>query len=300
MSLLNYHHLRYFWAIAHERSLTKAAARLHVSPSALSIQLRQLEDRLGQHLFERRNRRIELTEAGRITLDYADSIFRTGEELVSTLKGAARAGRAAVRIGAVATLSRNFQLGWLRPVLGREDVELVLRSGTLRELLPQLAAHTLDVVLTNSTVPRDKATPWRVHKIGEQEASLVGRPPGGRSRRTQARKPFRFPEDLRDTPLILPGPESSLRESFDTLMEQAGIRPVVMAEVDDMAMLRLIAREGGGLALVPPVVVKDELERGVLVERARVPGLREHFYAVTTSRRFASPLVRDLIESGTS
>jgi LysR family transcriptional activator of nhaA len=298
MSLLNHHHLRYFRAIAHERSLTKAAARLHVSPSALSIQLRQLEDRLGQPLFERRNRRIELTEAGRITLDYADSIFRTGEELVSTLRGAARSGRAAVRIGAVATLSRNFQLGWLQPLLGREDVELVLRSGTLRELLPQLAAHTLDVVLTNSTVPRDKATPWRVHKIGEQEASLVGRPPGGR--RTQARKPFRFPEDLRDTPLVLPGPESSLRESFDTLMEQAGIRPVVMAEVDDMAMLRLIAREGGGLALVPPVVVKDELERGVLVERARIPGLREHFYAVTTSRRFASPFVRDLIESGTS
>lgn len=300
MSLLNYHHLRYFWAIAHERSLTKAAARLHVSPSALSIQLRQLEDRLGQHLFERRNRRIELTEAGRITLDYADSIFRTGEELVSTLKGAARSGRAAVRIGAVATLSRNFQLGWLQPLLGREDVELVLRSGTLRELLPQLAAHTLDVVLTNSTIPRDKATPWRVHKIGEQEASLVGRPLDGRGRRAQARKPFRFPEDLRDIPLILPGPDSSLRESFDTLMEQAGIRPLVMAEVDDMAMLRLIAREGSGLALVPPVVVKDELERGVLVERARVPGLREHFYAVTTSRRFASPLVRTLIESGGS
>ena len=300
MSLLNYHHLRYFWAIAHERSLTRAAARLHVSPSALSIQLRQLEARLGQPLFERKNRRIELTEAGRITLDYADSIFRTGEELVSTLKGAARSGRAAVRIGAVATLSRNFQLGWLQPLLRREDVELVLRSGTLRELLPQLAAHTLDVVLTNSTIPRDKATPWRVHKIGEQEASLVGRPLDGRGRRAQARKPFRFPEDLRDIPLILPGPDSSLRESFDTLMEQAGIRPLVMAEVDDMAMLRLIAREGSGLALVPPVVVKDELERGVLVERARVPGLREHFYAVTTSRRFASPLVRTLIESGGS
>lgn len=290
MSVLNYHHLRYFWAIAHERSLTRAAARLHVSPSALSIQLRQLETRLGQSLFDRRNRRIELTEAGRITLEYADSIFRAGEELVSTLKGGARKGRAAVRIGAVATLSRNFQLEWLRPLLQREDVELILRSGTLRELLPQLAAHALDVVLTNSAVSRDKSTPWRVFKIGEQEASIVGRV--GKSK-----KRFVFPESLRDTPIVLPGPESSLRESFDTLMEQAGIRPIVSAEVDDMAMLRLMARETRGVALVPPVVVKDELERRVLVERARVSGLKEIFYAVTTSRRFTNPFLKMLISN---
>lgn len=288
MSALNYHHLRYFWAIAHERSLTRAAARLHVSQSALSIQLRQLEERLGQALFERRNRRLELTEAGRVTLGYADAIFRTGEELIATLSGTARSGRTVLRVGAVATLSRNFQLSWLRSLLGRDDVELVLRSGSLRELLPSLAAHNLDVVLTNTTVPRDAGTPWRVHKIGEQEASLVGRPVRGR-------RSFRFPEDLRQVPIVLPGAESSLRESFDTLMEQAGIRPTVLAEVDDMAMLRLIARESPGVALLPPVVVQDELARGTLVERARVPGLRESFYAVTASRRFANPLLRGLL-----
>ena len=288
MSTLNYHHLRYFRAIAHERSLTRAASQLHISASALSIQLRQLEDRLGHALFERTGRTLELTEAGRIALEYADSIFRSGEELVSTLQGAARQGRAALRIGAVATLSRNFQLGWLRPLLGREDVELILRSGSLRELLPQLAAHSLDVVLTNSAVPRDKSTPWRVFKIGDQEASLVGRP-------IRSRRKFRFPDDLRDTPIILPGPESSLREAFDTLMEQVGIRPLVAAEVDDMAMLRLVARESPGVALVPPVVVKDELERRVLVEHARVTGLRESFFAVTGNRRFGNPLLKHLL-----
>lgn len=287
MAALNYHHLRYFWVIAHERSLVRAAARLHVSSSALSIQLRQLEERLGQTLFERRNRRIELTEAGRITLDYADAIFRSGEELLSTLKGSARQGRAVLRIGAVATLSRNFQLAWLRPVIQRDDVELVLRSGTQRDLLAQLAAHGLDVVLTNAVVPRDQATPWRVHKIGEQAASLVSRP-------VRRRKPLRFPEDLQDAALVLPGPESSLRESFDTLMEQLGIRPKVIAEVDDMAMLRLMAKECPGMALLPPVVVKEELARGVLVERARIPGLSESFYAVTTSRRFGNPLLKAL------
>lgn len=169
-----------------------------------------------------------------------------------------------------------------------DDVELVLRSGSLRELLPQLAAHSLDVVLTNSVVPRDNNTPWRVFKIGEQEASLVGRPLG-------SRRKFRFPDDLHHTPIMLPGPESSLRESFDTLMEQAGIRPLVMAEVDDMAMLRLVARESPGVALVPPVVVKDELKQRVLVEYARVTGLRESFFAVTGARRFGNPLLRELL-----
>ena len=288
MAILNFHHLRYFWVIAHERSLTKAAARLHVSASALSIQLRQLEERLGQALFERKNRRIELTEGGRIALEYADAIFRSGEELVSTLKGSARKGRAVLRVGAVATLSRNFQIGWLRPLLGRDDVELVLRSGTLNELLVQLAAHSLDVVLTNASVPRDAKAPWRVFKIGEQEATLVGRP-------SRKHKKFRFPDDLRQTPIVLPGPESSLRESFDTLMEQAGIRPLIAAEVDDMAMLRLVARESKGVALVPPVVVKDELERGTLAQRARVTGLKETFYAVTASRRFGNPLLKTLL-----
>ncbi|MFN8998121.1 MAG: LysR family transcriptional regulator, partial [Betaproteobacteria bacterium] len=144
MAALNYHHLRYFWAIAHERSLTRAAQRLHVSQSALSVQLRQIEERLGHALFERGNRRLTLTEAGRIALDYADTIFRTGDELVSTLKGTAASGRAVLRVGAVATLSSNFQLEWLRPLLSREDVEVVLRSGSLRELLSQLSAHTLD------------------------------------------------------------------------------------------------------------------------------------------------------------
>jgi LysR family transcriptional activator of nhaA len=290
MALLNYHHLRYFWVIAHERSLTRAAIRLHISVSALSIQLRQLEDRLGHQLFERRNRRIELTESGRITLDYADAIFRSGEELVSTLKGAAKQGRTVLRVGAVATLSRNFQLSWLRPLIRSDDVELVLRSGMQHDLLAQLAAHTLDVVLTNAAVPRDQSTPWRIHKIGEQAASLVSKP-------VRRKKPFRFPEDLRETGLVLPGPGSSLRESFDTLMEQAGIRPRVIAEVDDMAMLRLMAMECSGLALLPPVVVKDELERGMLVERARIFGLSESFYAVTISRRFVNPLLKTLLKS---
>jgi LysR family transcriptional activator of nhaA len=288
MGRLNYHHLRYFWAIAHERSLTRAAERLHVSQSALSVQLRQLEEQLGHGLFERGRKRLALTESGRIALDYADTIFRAGDELVSTLQGRGAAGRQVLRIGAVTTLSRNFQLELLRPLLGRDDVEIVVRSGTLRELLVQLEAHTVDVVLANMAVPRDAHTRLYSHLLAEQPVSLVARP-------VRARRQFQFPDDLRDTPLIVPSLQSNIRVAFDLLLEQAGVRPRIVAEVDDMAMLRLLARESSGVTLVPPVVVQQELAERRLVERCRIPQIRETFYAITPSRRFPSPILRDLL-----
>jgi LysR family transcriptional activator of nhaA len=166
---------------------------------------------------------------------------------------------------------------------------LVIRSGSLRELLAQLQAHTLDLVLSNMPVRRDAETGWHSHLLDEQPVSLVGR------RRRGGKRAFSFPEDLRGVPLVLPSLEHSIRGAFDLLLDQAGIRPVIAAEVDDMAMLRLLARESEGLTLVPPVVVRDELESGVLVERCRVPRLSEAFYAVTPSRRFPNPLVRELV-----
>jgi LysR family transcriptional activator of nhaA len=288
MATLNYHHLRYFWAIAHEQSLTRAAERLHVSQSALSIQLRKLEERLGHPLFERENKRLVLTEAGRIALDYADTIFRTGDELVSTLQGRPSAARHVLRVGSVATLSRNFQLELLRPLTDRDDLELVVRSGTMRELLAQLGTHAVDVVLSNLPVPRDAQTGFHSQLLAEQPVSLVGR-------RTRGQQPFRFPEDLASTPVVLPSLQSNVRAAFDLLLDQAGIRPRIAAEVDDMAMLRLLARETRGVTLVPPVVVRDELQSGLLVERCSIPQIRESFYAITPSRRFPNPLVRELL-----
>jgi LysR family transcriptional regulator, transcriptional activator of nhaA len=288
---LNYHHLRYFWAVAREGGLTRAAERLNVSPSVLSTQLRRLEERLGHPLFAREGKRLELTEAGRIALDHAETIFRAGEELVGTLRGSGAPGsRRALRVGAVATLSRNFQLELLRPLTGRPDVELVVRSGSLRELLVGLAARTLDVVLSNLPVPRDAATGWRCRLLAEQPVSLVGRPDG-----EGADRPFRFPDDLARVPVLLPSLESDVRVAFDLILDQAGVRPTVLAEVDDMAMLRLLARESPGVALVPPVVVRDELRAGGLVERCPVPGLSERFYATTQTSRFPNPLLRELL-----
>ena len=287
MAFLNLHHLRYFRAIAHEGGLTRAARRLNVSQSALSTQLRQLEDQLGHPLFDRVGKRLELTEAGRIALDYAETIFRAGDELLGTLQGHGPAQRV-LRVGSIATLSRNFQLELLRPLMGRIDTELVIRSGSMAELLAGLAARNLDVVLSNLPVPRDAASDWHSQLLAEQPVSLVSRPEEGEAA-------FTFPDDLRDVPVLLPSLNSSIRVAFDLLVEQAGIRPAILAEVDDMAMLRLLARESPGVTLVPPVVVQDELRAGALVERCSLPQVKETFYATTLASRFPNPMLKELL-----
>lgn len=289
MPFLNYHHLRYFRVIARELSLTRAAEKLNLSTPALSIQLKQLEESLGHALFTRERGGLQLTEAGRLALEYAETIGRTGEELMDVMQHRPRGGRQVLRVGAVATLSRNFLIGFLRPALHLVDVEVVVRSGGLRELLVSLHSHQVDLVLSNQPARRDAETPWHSHLLAEQPVSLVGVPQWKKKR-------LKFPEDFSDVPVILPSLESNTRAGFDRMLSAAGARPRVIAEVDDMATLRLLAREGEGLALVPPVVVRDEIERGELVETHRVPELRETFYAITPSRKFPNLIVGDLVE----
>ncbi len=287
MAFLNYHHLRYFRAVARNGVLTRAAQTLGISQSALSIQLRKLEESLGQNLFSREQKRLVLTEAGRLVLDYAETIFKTGEELMDTLQHRGARQRQVVRIGVVATMSRNFVIQTLLPLIDRPDVELVLRSGSLRELLDHLGAHTIDLILSNLPVRRDAETPWHCRLLAEQPVSLVGR-------KTKSTRRFQFPHDLRTTPVILPSLESNIRAPFDLLMEQAGIRPIIAAEVDDMALLRLLARNSHALALVPTVVVKDELRQGLLAERYRLPQIKKSFFAILPTRQFPNRLIAEL------
>lgn len=289
MSELNYNHLRYFWAVAHDGNLTRTAERLHVSQSALSVQIRKLEQRLGHPLFERRGRQLHLTEAGRIALDHADAIFATGRELVGTLRQTGTA-RQAVRIGALATLSRNFQTGFVRPLLGRADVEIVLRSGSAPELLRGLQSLNLDVVLTNRAPETDALMPFIIHRLSEQPVSFVGVPALLADSRSIA-------DLIARHPLILPTPGSSIRADFDALADRLGQTPQIAAEVDDIAMMRLLVREGTALAVLPPIAVRDELTTGVLVQASTLPGIVESFFAVTVGRRFPNAMVRSLIET---
>ena len=290
MSTLNYHHLRYFRAVAREGNLTRAAARLHLSQSALSAQIGKLEDRLGLSLFERRGRRLHLTEAGRIALEHADVIFATGEELLATLSGTDRTRRL-LRVGALATLSRNFQIGLLRPMLARDDVEVVLRSGGQGELLRALERLELDIVLLNRSPAPGGATPFVSHLLAEQRVSLVGTP----SRRADGGT---LASLLSTRPVIVPAAGSGIRAGFDALVDRLEVSPRIAAEVDDMAMMRLLAREDVGLAVLPPIVVEEELAAGTLVEIEALTGIVETFHAVVADRRFPNPLVRALLQGG--
>lgn len=282
--MLNYHHLRAFWIVAHEGSIARAAQKHNIAQSALSMQISTLESSLGQVLFERIGRRLVLTEAGAIALNLADTIFAKGNELLGTFGRLEGPQLKILRVGALATLSRNFQLAFLRTPLAAPGVAVIIRSGSLEELLKGLEAYTLDVVLSDVAPLRDTTTRWVVHVIDEQPVSLVGHPHPSR---------LHVPLEalLRQEALVVPSPQSIIRMGFDGLMARLGFQPQIVAEVDDMAMLRLVAREHSGLAVVPSIVVKDELEGGVLVEFARLPGLAETFFAITMTRSFPNPLL---------
>jgi len=287
MSRLNYNHLRYFWEVARDGNLTRTAARLNVSQSALSVQVRKLEDRLGHALFERRSKALHLTEAGRIALDHAEAIFATGEDLLSTLQDAGLS-REILRVGAQATLSRNFQIGFLRPLIGRADVELILRSGSEAELLDALRALHLDVVLSTRPPPGDELSPFVAHRIAEQPVALIGAPQLASGEQTLAAL-------IVEKPVILPSRGTLVRAAFDSLIDRLNLQPNIAAEVDDMAMMRLLARDGAGLAVLAPIVVSDELRSGTLVQAALLPDIVETFYAITMQRRFAKVALSELL-----
>lgn len=284
---LNYHHLYYFWQVAKSGHLTRTAETLHISQSALSGQIRKLEETLGQDLFIRQGRRLKLSEAGRLAFAYADDIFRQGEELAERFRSGTRPSREILRVGAVATLSRNFLENFLQPLLKREDLELSLQSGHLDDLLRRLSSHRLDLILANQAIQGDEENPWRSRLIARQSVGVIG--PAGLD------VPEDLPGLLTSRSLIVPGRNSSIRQAFDQICEQHRVRPLIAAEVDDMALMRLLTRDTGHLAILPPVVVRDELMNGRLTEYRVLPGVFEEFYAINIRRQFESPALRTLL-----
>jgi LysR family transcriptional activator of nhaA len=285
---LNFHHLFYFWRVAKTGHLTRVANELHVSQSALSNQIRQLEETLGEALFERAGRRLVLTETGQLALSYAENIFGLGQEMLGRLEGRGE-GMVRLRVGSVATMSRNYQENWIRPLLADPTVTLSLESGMLEDLLHRLLQHQLDVVLANEAVAADPDRPLHCRFLGSQAISLVG-PAAVWSGRF-----LRMPEDLGGLDIALPGPRHALRGQFDALCVAAGVTPRLRAEVDDMAMLRLVARDSGWLTVLPEVVVQDELRAGVLVKVGRSTMLQENFYAITTLHRHRMERLEQLL-----
>lgn len=291
VSQLNFRHLFYFWRVAREGSLTRAARQVHTSQSALSTQIRQLEERLDETLFERRGRHLELTATGHRVFAYAENIFGLGEQMLGWLEGRSE-GMTRIRVGSVATMSRNFQVNWLRPLLGNASVILSIDSGWLDQLIERLLRHQLDVVLANEPVSPAPERPVYSRFLGSQAISLVGQ------RERWQGQTLRIPQDLDGVPVALPSARHSLRGRFDALCFSAGVRPQLRAEIEDMTMLRLIARDSGWITVLPEIVVQDELRSGALVTVGQSDRLQERFYAITAQHRHRlEPLERLLVDA---
>jgi LysR family transcriptional activator of nhaA len=292
---LNYHHLYYFFVIAEEGALVRAAARLRLTHSTLSTQLRALEEALGAPLFERCGRRLELTPFGAEIADYAADIFRLGRELVEVAKGRAQPGRTRLRVGVVAAIPRTVAVGLIEPALAAAPgCRLHVRQESLARLLEDLAAHRLDVVLSDTPPPQGSALRLHAHTLGHTAISIYGSP------ELADRHGSRFPEHLDHAPMILPAPGSSLRRRIEQWLADAGIRVDVVAEVDDAGLLRALGVTGRALFPVRAALATEVEAAHATVHVGTLTGVHEHYYAITCERRVTVAAVATLIERARS
>lgn len=287
MSRLNYHHLQYFWHVAKIGNLTKAAEKLHISQSALSAQIKQLEESMECRLFLREGRKLVLTDMGNVTLSYAESIFNTGNELENLLRKGLESENKIVRIGVLSTMSRNFIESFVEPVLNHSNFKLEIYANGQSTLLNALNNHQLDLALTNIEVRGNADQLWECILLNRQPISVIG--PGGFEIESV------FSKNYQEYSWILPSVDSPIRTAFDGLCALHQMEPHIIAEANDMAMLRLLARDSKALTVMPEVVVKDELKNGILRAYAQLPEIYENFYAVTVKKHFRKQEINNLI-----
>ena len=289
MSKLNYHHLNYFWQVAKVGNLTKAADMLHVSQSALSIQIKQLEESIGKQLFTRKNRKLILTDVGKTTFSYAESIFKLGNELENNLIHGAQSEDKTLSIGMLSTMSRNFVETFISPLMNNPKVKLVIAARGQTNLLNELSNHELDLILTNIEVRGSTKQSWQCQLLTKQPICVIGHP--GLSLTQE------FNQAYRDVDWILPLTNTPIRAAFDGLCAQYQFQPNIIGEADDMAMLRLLTRDTKAVAVMPSVVVKDEIANSNLTVYATLPNIFENFYVVTVQKQMSNNLVNELIKN---
>ncbi len=238
-------------------------------------------------LFTRAGRSLVLTEVGIQAFSYAEEIFKKGEELESLLTLGIQSEQRTVRIGMLSTMSRNFIESFIEPILHKPNVKYILRAKGQTNLLNALADHQLDLALTNIEVRGNSKQVWQCRLLARQAIAIIGPPGLGLGQD--------FPSQYQAQRWVLPVHESPIRSAFDGFCAQYQFRPAVVAEADDMAMLRLLARDAGALAVMPGVVVKDELKTGELVKYWVLPNIFENFYAVSVARHIPNPLITQLL-----
>jgi LysR family transcriptional activator of nhaA len=284
MEWLNYHHLRYFWVVAKEGGLKRAAEKLHVSQPSISEQIKELEEALGEPLFQRRGRTNVLTDAGQVVRRYAEEIFGLGAELMRAVKQ--RPGVQSLRfyVGVADAIPKLVVNDILKPALAMpQTVHIICREGKLEDLLAQLAAHRLDVVLADEPASSSLKFKLFTHLLGESGVCFCA------ASRLAARLRKGFPASLHNAPALLPTENTPLRRCLEQWFQRRQIRPRVVGEFDDAALMKVLAVDGRGFAPIPTVVAGDAISRYKLQKVGSTQECKEQFYAITAERRIIHP-----------
>ena len=286
MEFLNYHHLRYFWVVAKEGGLRKAADKLHVSQPTISAQIAALEGVLEEKLFRRGGRSLSLTEAGHRVLSYAEEIFSLGQELLDDSRQRPSARPLRVHIGITDSLPKLLSYEIIKPIFKLEEpVQAVCREGKAADLLGQLAVHRLDIVLADEPAPSSLPIKVFNHFLGECGVAFCAEP------KLAATLKRKFPKSLNDAPALLPASNTVLRQSLEKWFRAEDIRPRSVAEFDDAALMKVAAVDGLGFFALPTLVVKEAVACYGFQIVGRTEECRQQFHAISAERKLTHPAV---------
>lgn len=292
MHWLNYHHLLYFWMMAREGSVSRAAEKLHLSQPTISGQLRQLEKAVGTKLYERVGRELRLTDTGRLVFDYADEIFSTGQELMQRLRGGTGGRRLPFVIGIPDYLPKLVVYRLMKPVFELpEQPHVVCREGKVEDLLADLALHRIDVVLSDSQVGSQVGVKAFNHLLGQSGVSWAAT--------TELCEKLRpgFPESIDSAPVLLPTQNTVLRRSIEQWFLDHDFAPQILAEIEDGALMKVFASEGLGVAPIINVVLEDARNQYGLHAIGEMDGVETQFFAISVERKVTHPALVAMVEA---
>lgn len=292
MKNLNYHHLRYFWAVARNGNLTRASAELLLTPQTVSTQIKDLEAAIGENLFRRSGRLLVLTDVGHVVYRYADEIFGLGHELMQTLHGSPTGRPLRLKVGVADVLPKLVAHRLIKPAMEMEEaVSVVCHEGRSEELLAELAIHRLDVVLSDAPIPPTVKVRAHSHVLGECDTVFMASP----ALATKLRRGF--PGSLDGASVLLPAAGTVLRFALEQWFDQRGVRPTIVGEFDDNALLKVFGQAGCGVFAVP-TLIQDEVARQYDVRPVGpVDGVVERFHAISLERKINHPAVAAICET---
>jgi len=286
MEYLNYHHLRYFWTVAKEGGLTRAAAKLHVSQPTISAQIQALEGVLGEKLFRRVGRNLALTAAGQHVLGFAEEIFSLGQDLMNSVKQRPTARPVRLYLGVADVLPKLIASRIIAPVFRLpQPVQVSCWETRLSDMLVELGAYRMDVVLADEPASSGVAANVFNHYLGESDVTFCAVPALASKLRRG------FPKSLNGAPALLPMSNSGLRRSLEKWFQARGVRPRLVGEFEDPAFVNILALQGLGFMSVPSVVAKEVVQRYGFGLIGRTKECQQQYYAITAERKLTHPAV---------